>query len=43
MAYAAQQAWIMNETLENNVLFGAAFDQEKWDRCLDVCMGVYVA
>ena len=37
MAYAAQQAWIMNDTLQNNVLFGSEFDQARWERCLDAC------
>ncbi len=32
MAYVAQQAWIINDTVENNVLLGQELDQGKWDR-----------
>ncbi|KAG0369091.1 hypothetical protein BGZ54_000347 [Gamsiella multidivaricata] len=31
IAYAPQQAWIMNATLKDNILFGAELDQEKYD------------
>lgn len=33
-AYVAQQAWIMNDTLRNNVLFGQEPDEEKWNRSI---------
>ena len=29
-AYAAQQPWIMNATLRENVLFGRDFDETKY-------------
>ncbi|KAG0212130.1 Multidrug resistance-associated protein 1, partial [Mortierella sp. NVP41] len=32
VAYAAQQAWIVNMTLRDNITFGLEFDQEKYDR-----------
>ncbi|KAG0371433.1 hypothetical protein BGX24_001677 [Mortierella sp. AD032] len=32
VAYAAQQAWIVNMTLRDNIIFGLEFDQEKYDR-----------
>ena len=32
MAYVAQQAWIINDTVENNVLLGQELDQARWDR-----------
>ncbi|KAG0272793.1 hypothetical protein BGZ97_010884, partial [Linnemannia gamsii] len=32
VAYAAQQAWILNATLKDNITFGLDFDQEKYDR-----------
>lgn len=32
IAYVPQQAWIINATLKDNILFGQAFDQEKYDR-----------
>ncbi|KAG0012631.1 hypothetical protein BGZ80_011617 [Entomortierella chlamydospora] len=31
VAYAAQQAWIVNATLKDNITFGLEFDQEKYD------------
>ncbi|KAG0045022.1 hypothetical protein BGZ83_009725 [Gryganskiella cystojenkinii] len=32
IAYAPQQPWIINATLKDNIVFGAAFDQEKYDK-----------
>ncbi|KAJ1735865.1 hypothetical protein LPJ61_000309 [Coemansia biformis] len=37
IAYVPQQAWIMNATLRNNILFGNRFDQEFYDRVIDAC------
>lgn len=37
MAYVSQQAWIMNQTVRNNILFGMEFKQHKYDRVLRVC------
>jgi ABC-type multidrug transport system fused ATPase/permease subunit len=34
LAYAPQQAWIMNATLRDNILFGSTFDQEKYNRII---------
>ncbi|GJJ74849.1 ATP-binding cassette, subfamily C (CFTR/MRP), member 1 [Entomortierella parvispora] len=31
IAYAAQQAWIVNATLRDNITFGLEYDQEKYD------------
>ncbi|KAF9999563.1 Canalicular multispecific organic anion transporter 2 [Entomortierella chlamydospora] len=31
VAYVPQQAWIINSTLRENILFGAQFDQERYD------------
>lgn len=36
MAYVAQQAWILNDTLKNNVLFGQPFDEARWDMVVAV-------
>lgn len=30
LAYVAQQAWIFNATLRENVLFGMEYDEEKY-------------
>ncbi|KAJ2781265.1 hypothetical protein H4R18_002986 [Coemansia javaensis] len=37
VAYVPQQAWIMNATLRDNILFGSRFDQEFYDRVVDAC------
>ncbi|KAI7820518.1 P-loop containing nucleoside triphosphate hydrolase protein [Gamsiella multidivaricata] len=34
VAYVPQQAWIINATVRDNIVFGKAFDQEKYDRVL---------
>ncbi|KAK2853475.1 hypothetical protein Q5P01_006136 [Channa striata] len=36
-AYVSQQAWIFHGTVKENILMGEAFDQAKYDRCLDAC------
>ena len=37
VAYCAQQPWIQNATLRDNVLFGRPFDQEFYARVLSAC------
>ncbi|CAB1113175.1 ABC [Ectocarpus sp. CCAP 1310/34] len=37
LAYVPQTAWIPNDTVRNNVLFGKPYDQKKYDKVLDVC------
>ncbi|KAG0348379.1 hypothetical protein BG005_011567 [Podila minutissima] len=37
MAYVAQQAWIVNDTLRDNIIFGNTFDQAKYDHVLMSC------
>ncbi|KAF9109212.1 hypothetical protein BGX27_007863 [Mortierella sp. AM989] len=34
VAYVPQQAWIINSTLRDNILFGAQFDQVKYDKII---------
>lgn len=29
-AYVAQQAWILNATLRENILFGKDYEEERW-------------
>ncbi|KAF9899576.1 hypothetical protein EC991_008613 [Linnemannia zychae] len=36
VAYAAQQAWILNATLKENITFGQEFDQMKYDQVIYV-------
>ncbi|KAF9984832.1 hypothetical protein BGZ65_012496 [Modicella reniformis] len=37
LAYVAQTAWIINATLRDNITFGNAFDQERYDHILMAC------
>lgn len=35
--YAPQSAWIVNDTLRGNILFGSEYDEERYERTLKVC------
>ncbi|KAJ3271229.1 hypothetical protein HDV01_006962 [Terramyces sp. JEL0728] len=37
VGYAAQQAWIQNDTVQGNILFGLPYDQEKYLRVIRDC------
>ena len=37
IAYVAQQAWIQNATIRDNILFGSPFDQAKYDSAIEDC------
>lgn len=37
VAYVPQQAWIQNLTLRDNILFGKAFDEERYNDVLEAC------
>ena len=37
MAYVAQQAWIQNATLRENILFSKAMDSARYENVLDSC------
>ena len=37
MAYVAQQAWIQNTTLKENILFGKNMDNIKYGRTIEIC------
>ncbi|KAG0225881.1 hypothetical protein BGW41_004479, partial [Actinomortierella wolfii] len=37
LAYVPQQAWIINATLKDNIVFGMPFDQDKYDRIVFAC------
>ncbi len=37
IAYVAQQAWIQNLSLKDNILFGQEFDPEKYNKVIDGC------
>uniref|UniRef100_M4EUA3 ABC-type xenobiotic transporter n=1 Tax=Brassica campestris TaxID=3711 RepID=M4EUA3_BRACM len=36
VAYVPQVSWIFNATVRDNILFGAPFDKEKYERVIDV-------
>ena len=37
MAYVAQQAWIQNATVRDNILFGRPYDEGRYEAVLDAC------
>ncbi|KNE54789.1 hypothetical protein AMAG_00743 [Allomyces macrogynus ATCC 38327] len=37
VAYAAQQAWLQNATIRDNVLFGSPFQKNRYDKVLQAC------
>ncbi|KAL4852933.1 Multidrug resistance-associated protein 1 [Chlorella vulgaris] len=37
LAFASQQAWIINASVRDNVTFGRAFEQDRWDACVEAC------
>lgn len=37
VAYVAQQAWIQNATLKENIIFGKPFDAKKYERVIEAC------
>ncbi|KZS96558.1 P-loop containing nucleoside triphosphate hydrolase protein, partial [Sistotremastrum niveocremeum HHB9708] len=34
VAYAAQETWVLNETIRDNILFGAVYDKERFDKVI---------
>jgi ATP-binding cassette subfamily C (CFTR/MRP) protein 1 len=37
VAYVAQQPWIVNATLKENILFGSPYDEERYEKVIKVC------
>ncbi|KAK7205781.1 P-loop containing nucleoside triphosphate hydrolase protein [Myxozyma melibiosi] len=37
VAYCAQQAWILNDTIRNNILFGRPMDEDRYRRVIYAC------
>lgn len=37
VSYAAQESWIQNETIRNNILFGAPYDEERYKKVIYQC------
>lgn len=37
MSYVAQQAWIQNDTLQNNILFSKPLDESRYSKVIEAC------
>eukprot|EP01029_Cantina_marsupialis_P020237 TRINITY_DN473_c3_g1_i2.p1 TRINITY_DN473_c3_g1~~TRINITY_DN473_c3_g1_i2.p1 ORF type:complete len:1388 (-),score=572.58 TRINITY_DN473_c3_g1_i2:307-4470(-) len=37
LSYLPQSAWIVNDTVRENIVFGSEFDQKRYDDVLDAC------
>lgn len=37
LAYVSQQAWILNRSLRDNILFGEPYDKDRYEKILDAC------
>ena len=37
VAYAAQKAWLLNDTVKNNILFGQPYIHERYEAILEAC------
>ncbi|OCH93740.1 hypothetical protein OBBRIDRAFT_810929 [Obba rivulosa] len=37
VAYAAQESWVQNETIKENILFGSPYDEERYDKVVTQC------
>lgn len=37
VAYAAQESWVQNETIRNNILFGSPFDEQRYKEVIYQC------
>ncbi|KAF8308383.1 hypothetical protein DL93DRAFT_2100728 [Clavulina sp. PMI_390] len=37
VSYCAQEPWILNETIKENILFGSAYDEERYKQVLHQC------
>ncbi|KAH9019330.1 hypothetical protein EDB83DRAFT_2508434 [Lactarius deliciosus] len=37
VSYAAQESWVQNETIRDNILFGAPYDEERYNKVIHQC------
>ncbi|OJT02282.1 ATP-binding cassette transporter abc4 [Trametes pubescens] len=37
VAYAAQESWVQNDTIRNNIVFGAPYDQARYEKVIEQC------
>ena len=35
IAYAAQESWVQNESIRNNIIFGSEYDEERYQAGVD--------
>ncbi|KAJ3910566.1 P-loop containing nucleoside triphosphate hydrolase protein [Lentinula edodes] len=37
IAYAAQESWVLNETIRDNILFGLPYDEDRYEKVIKQC------
>ncbi|KAH8086646.1 hypothetical protein BXZ70DRAFT_549376 [Cristinia sonorae] len=37
VAYASQESWVQNETIRDNILFGAPYEEERYNKVIEQC------
>ncbi|KAH8086617.1 hypothetical protein BXZ70DRAFT_1067776 [Cristinia sonorae] len=37
VAYASQESWVLNETIRDNILFGAPYEEERYNKVIEQC------
>ncbi|EMD41587.1 hypothetical protein CERSUDRAFT_79219 [Gelatoporia subvermispora B] len=37
VAYAAQESWVQNETIRDNIIFGSPYDEERYSKVIEHC------
>lgn len=37
LAFIPQEAWILNASLRNNILFGFDYDEERYNKIIKIC------
>ncbi|MCJ1399991.1 hypothetical protein MMC11_003194 [Xylographa trunciseda] len=37
VAYCAQQAWLVNDTIKQNILFASPYDEDRYNNVIDAC------
>lgn len=37
VAYCAQSAWLLNDSIRNNIIFGSPFNQDRYNEVIDAC------
>ncbi|KAJ3921365.1 hypothetical protein F5877DRAFT_65024 [Lentinula edodes] len=37
IAYAAQESWVLNETIRDNILFGSPYDEDRYEKVIKSC------